>query len=104
LAGRLDLRQTFAAQKNNAEVLPESSCPCALSNEGSYRVPSVEKSWEDVMAIDFIAGITVFFILATFALICAYADSSYSRRRRRREFVGEPEKIDNAKIHLHSRL
>ncbi|WP_433975021.1 hypothetical protein [Tunturiibacter lichenicola] len=56
------------------------------------------------MAIDFIAGITVFFILATFALICAYADSSYSRRRRRREFVGEPEKIDNTKIHLHSRL
>jgi hypothetical protein len=56
------------------------------------------------MAIDFIAGITTFFILATIALICAYSDTSHSHRRRRRSLVQDPNKMGDAKIHLHTRL
>lgn len=65
---------------------------------------SVEESWEDIMAIDFIAGITVFFILATIALICAYADTSHSHRRRRRSLLRDPKNLADANIHLHTRL
>jgi hypothetical protein len=104
LVSWLDLRQAFAAQKNNAEALPESSCPCALQSEGQLSVPSVEQFWEDIMAIDFIAGITVFFILATIALICAYADTSHAHRRRRRSLLRNPQNLADAKIHLHTRL
>jgi hypothetical protein len=91
-------------KKNIAETLPEFSSPCALSSEGSYRVPSAEQSWEGIMAIDFIAGITTFFILATITLICAYSDAYHSRRRRRRSFVQDPNKMADANVHLHTRL
>jgi hypothetical protein len=56
------------------------------------------------MAIDFIAGITTFFILAAITLICAYSDAYHSRRRRRRSFVQDPNKMADANVHLHTRL
>jgi hypothetical protein len=56
------------------------------------------------MAIDFIAGITTFFILATVALICTYADTCHSHRRRRRSLLRNPKNLADAKIHLHTRL
>jgi hypothetical protein len=56
------------------------------------------------MAFDLISAITVFFILATFALICVTAESSRTRRRRRSSPLQDPQKMANAKIHLHTRL
>jgi hypothetical protein len=57
------------------------------------------------MAIDLISAITVFFILATIALICATAESSLTRHRRSRSSpLQDPKKMADAKIHLHTRL
>jgi len=56
------------------------------------------------MALDFIAGITTFFVLATIALICAYSDTTHSHRRRRSSLVQDPNKMADAKVHLHTRL
>jgi hypothetical protein len=55
------------------------------------------------MAIDFIAGITTFFILATVALICVHSDTR-SHNRRKRSLVQDPHETADARIHLHTRL